>query len=137
MIVGYPDREPREEAALALQQRLIQRRVALWNGRISEFAAAKTLQMYEFMVLAYLSVILCVAVACVCILASADTASAAFFLVALICGVLFISLALRAGRAGARDITRQYGLPPGAWRRVKLKTPEQFDRWLSSQRRVP
>lgn len=118
---------------MAFQQRLIESRVAMWNGRISDYAATKTLQMYEFMMLGYLNVILCVVVACVCVLADADAASVVFFVLAVLCGAVFLSLALRAGRAGAMDIARQYGLPDGAWRRMKIKTPEQFDRWLSNQ----
>lgn len=121
---------------MALQQRLIKSRVAMWNGRISEYAATKTLQMYEFMMLGYLSVILCVVVACVCVLTNAGAASVVFFVLALVCGAVFLSLALRAGRAGAMEIARQYGLPHAAWRKMKIKTPEQFDRWLSNQPRA-
>lgn len=123
------------DPALALQQRLIKSRMAMWNGRISEYAATKTLQMYEFMLLGYLSAILCVVVACICVLAGAGSASVVFFVLALVCGAVFLSFALRAGRAGAKDVARQYGLPNGAWRKMKIKTPEQFDRWLSSQSR--
>lgn len=120
---------------MALQQRLVTSRIALWNGRISEYAATKTLQMYEFMLLAYLSAILGVAIACVCILTNADTASVVFFVLGALCSAMFLGLALRAGRSGAMDIARQYGLPEHAWRKMKIKTPEQFDRWLGSQSR--
>ena len=87
---------------MALQQRLIESRVAAWNGRISEYAANKTLQMYEFMMLGYLSAILCVVVACACVLANAGAASVVFFVLALTWGAC--SSAWPCGPAG-----------PGRW----------------------
>jgi hypothetical protein len=115
------------------QQRLVDRRIQLWRGRISPFAAEKTLQSYEFLGLAYGSAIVCVALACVCILANQDAVSTALFILAFILVATFLSLAMRLARRAGMDIARQYGLPDSAWRSVKVKTPEQFDRWLSTQ----
>lgn len=108
----------------------------MWQGRISDRAADSSLRMYEAVFLAFMSAILGMIAFVVAMTVGEKLAAVVFVCLVYASAAAFLIRGLLYGRAAGRDIARQYGLPAGSWRRMKIKTPEQFDRWLKSYKRT-
>ncbi|MEO6702478.1 MAG: hypothetical protein ABI140_14845 [Jatrophihabitantaceae bacterium] len=119
-----------------LQARLVERRVALWQGRISAAAARQTLLAYELIFLSYLAAIVLIVMYVISDLIDWRWPARVLLLLTFAVPALCLALALRSARTAGLAICRQYGLPAKAWRRVKAKTPKQFDQWIAGQTRL-
>jgi hypothetical protein len=117
-----------------MHHRLVARRITAWQGRISDEAADYSLRMYELIFVAYLIGIASAVLFVVLIAAGLPVVAIAFVIAGLASGGALFGLATHFGRAAGHEIARQYGLPPGSWRRMTFKTPREFDQWLASRR---
>ena len=68
-----------------------------------------------------------------CVLVGADVVGYVLIVVAAVAAVTCFAVAVGYARVAGEDIARQYELPARSWRRAKVKTPEQFDRWIATQ----
>jgi hypothetical protein len=116
-----------------IQKRLVDKRIEIWHGRISALAATRTLQAYELLFAAHLLGFAGIVALVVCGLAGAEAVGYALLALAVVTAMTCIAVALLYARTAGLDIARQYGLPARSWRRAKLKTPAQFDRWIATQ----
>lgn len=125
------------KAIRRVHARLLQKRISVWGGEISDRAADLSLQFYELCLAAYLIAIS--GVVCYLILASAGLGLAGGIALGIFTLLAFLSFAVatQRGRQAGHQIAQQYGLAPKSWTSMKLKTPGQFEAWLAKQRPVP
>lgn len=115
---------------------LLERRRALWRGRISDYASDESARSLALILLAYLLGIVGVIVFIV-LAASISGLAGGIALAAFVVGAAVILMfAWAAAKRAALDVVSQYGLDESKWRQVKLKTPDQFDRWIASVRNL-
>jgi hypothetical protein len=119
---------------IALHRRLLAARIHLWQDRISDRAVEQSLVMYEMILLAYLSAISCLVLAGV----SSETklgapVTATFVVLTFAIPAVLFGVAIRSARIAGREVTQAYGPPRSAWRKVRLKSPAEFDRWIANQ----
>lgn|GEM_PF-5866648 len=114
-------------------QRLVDKRIETWRGRISARAATTSLQAYELILAGYLLGFGGIVAFSVCVLVGADMVGYVLIAMAAVAAMTCFAVAVRYARVAGEDIARQYGLPARSWRRAKVKTPEQFDRWIATQ----
>jgi hypothetical protein len=115
-------------------QRLVVRRQKAWGERTSDSAADNSVRFFEYMFVGYAQVMPFLALFVVLKQLGFDALANAIFGISLILGLSCFLIALHYGRQAGVDIARSYGLPDSAWRRVKARTPAQFDGWLAKER---
>jgi hypothetical protein len=116
---------------LRLHRRLVSQRINSWQGRISDEAADNSLRVYEFMFLAFLNAIICIALSLASSSLGVPVMALTFGVLTFVLSGVCVVFAWHFGKAAGIAIARGYGLPDRSWRKMKFKTPEQFDKWLA------
>jgi hypothetical protein len=111
---------------------LLQRRIAIWDGRISDTALDYSLRVYEFFMLVYLSGFVFMCLFLVSLLMGAGAYSYLFIVAGFAALIIFSRAGWHSAKIAGLDVVRSLGLPDSMWRHVKAKTPEQFDRWKAT-----
>ena len=111
---------------------LLQRRIAAWDGRISNTALDHSLRVYEFVFLMYVSGFLFILLFIFSLLMGAGAYSYLFIFAGYVALIVFGRAGWQSAKIAGLDIVRSLGLPDSMWRRAKAKTPEQFDRWRAT-----
>jgi hypothetical protein len=115
-------------------QRLLVRRQKTWGERVSDNAADKSLRFYEYMFVGYAQALPFLVIFVVLKQLGFSSFANAGLGTSLILGLSCFLVALHYGKQAGVDIARSYGLPDSSWRRVKAKTPAQFDGWLAKEK---
>jgi VIT1/CCC1 family predicted Fe2+/Mn2+ transporter len=110
------------------------RHQAVWADRMSDNAADKSLRLYECVFIAFTQGVLFLILFLALMKFELTFLAYVSIVVTLAIGAACLLLGLHYGREAGIDIAQSNGLPNSAWRRARVKTPASFDKWLAKEK---